>query len=90
MKLLHLLSLALVFLAAFNPLDAQESQPPAPVSVVIAPTQGQYRVLDLGRIAPGTNLSASDTLQGILNQMAAQGWKVVTATGSYLILSRGN
>ena len=76
-------------LAAATIAQGQQAQSLDPVPVVIAPVQLQYKVIDLGRIAPGANMAASDTLELILNQMAAQGWKVVTSSGSFLILSRG-
>ena len=88
MKSQMFLLLALAALVFSPGANGQQPLESGPVPVVITPTRLQYKVLDLGRIAPGANMAASDTLEGILNQMAAQGWKVVSSTGSFLILSR--
>ena len=76
----------LLALSSLAPLS--QAQQTDPVRVVITPTQIQYRVLDLAHIAPGTNLSSAQTLEQILNELGAQGWKVVTTSGSFIILSR--
>ena len=58
----------------------------APVPVVINPAPRQYRVIDISQIAVANGRTASGTLEAILNEMGAQGWRVVTTSGSLVIM----
>jgi len=64
-----------------------QAQQPA-VPVVVNPTPKQYKVVDIGQIpvAPGRN--SAGTLEAVLNEMGAQGWRVVATSGSFVILMR--
>jgi hypothetical protein len=64
----------------------QQSQGPIPV--VITPRQLQYKVVDMGRIPANNSLTVAGTVENILNELAGQGWKLVTISGSLMILSR--
>ena len=68
--------------------DQTQAQPQAPIPVVIQPTITQYRVIDISQIAVAPRESPAAMLEGMLNQMAAQGWKLVTVSGSIIIMSR--
>ena len=56
--------------------------------VVVTPRQLQYKVVDMGLISVGANQTAAGTLEVLLNELAGQGWKVVTFSGTLIILSR--
>ena len=58
----------------------------APVSVVINPAPKQYRVIDLGVIPAAAGRTLAGSLEAILNEMGAQGWKLVTTTGNLVVM----
>lgn len=64
------------------------AQQQAPVPVVITPTGAQYKVIDIAQIPVGNNQTPAATLEVLLNELAAQGWKVVTTSGTLIIFSR--
>ncbi len=72
---------------AFCP-STSHAQQQGPIPVVITPRQLQYKVVDTARIVPGANQSVAGTIENILNEAAAQGWKLVSISGSLIILSR--
>lgn len=45
-------------------------------------------MLDIGRIAVLKDRTAAETLEIILKELAAEGLRVVSTTGSFIILSR--
>ena len=63
---------------------AAPQQAPVPVIVNLAPQQ--YRVIDIGRFAVANGQTPAGTLEAILNEMGAQGWKAVTTSGTFIIL----
>lgn len=73
--------------ATHSTINAQSvvSQQP-PVAVIVNPSPKQYRVLDIGRFAVANGQTPAGTLEGILNEMGAQGWKVVATSGTFVIL----
>ena len=78
------ISLAPVFIGA----AVTEAQQTPPVPVVITPTDAVYKVIDVSRISVGSGQTPASTLENVLNDAAAQGWKVVTVSNSFLILGR--
>jgi|GEM_PF-3339436 len=76
----------LLALLLFTP--AGNAQQPGPVPVVITSRGLQYKVVDMSQIIMSGNQSAAGTLETLLNNLGAQGWKVVSTYGSLLILSR--
>ena len=68
--------------------SSSQAQQQGPIPVVIAPRQLQYRVVDTAHILPGANQTVAGTIENLLNEAAAQGWKLVTISGSLIILSR--
>ncbi len=75
-------SLATLFLNTSG-VDAQQ---PEPVAIVVSPSATQYRVIDMSQIGLAQGLSTAATLEAVLNKLGAQGWKVITVTGSLIIL----
>ncbi|MDB6119432.1 MAG: hypothetical protein JWO08_3213 [Verrucomicrobiaceae bacterium] len=65
-----------------------EAQQAPPVPVIVTPTDAAYKVIDVSRLSVGSGQTPAATLENILNELAGQGWKVVTFNNSYLILSR--
>jgi hypothetical protein len=60
----------------------------AVVPVVISPTSHPYKVIDMGKVNIAVNQTPAGTLEIILNELGAQGWKVVTTSGSFVILTQ--
>ena len=65
-----------------------EPQQTPPVPVVIAPTDAAYKVIDITRISVGSGQTPASTLENVLNDFAAQGWKLSSVSNSFIILSR--
>ncbi len=65
-----------------------EAQQAPPVPVVITPTDAVYKVIDVSPLSVAQGQTSASTLENILNELAGQGWKVVTFNNSYLILGR--
>lgn len=79
-----LLGVAIPQLAAVGPLDPPASQPPAQT----LPQVGErYFVLDTSRV-PAQQGNTVVTLEGVLNDLGAQGWQVRASIGSVIILAR--
>lgn len=68
-----------------NPSQAVQTQQEA-VPLVNQQGAGQYKVIDIGQISVARGGSASGTLEVILNDAAAQGWRVAAGSGSYVIM----
>ena len=85
LKLLAAISVVVILgaLTTKSPL-IQAQQPPVPV--IVNPAPKQYRVFDIGRIPVAPGQTAASTLEGVLNQMGSQGWRVVATSGSFVIL----
>ena len=80
-----LISGALVFRSpAIQAQQPEPQQAAVPVVVNAAPTQ--YKVIDIGTIAVAKGRTPAATLEAILNEMGAQGWKVAATSGNYVIL----
>ena len=65
-----------------------EPQQTPPVPVVITPTDAAYKVIDVTRISVGSGQTPASTFENVLNESAAQGWKLVTVSNSFIIMSR--
>lgn len=79
--------LVVSILGAAVAIRAQQAAPqPDPVSVIVNPSPKQYRVIDIQRIIVGLGQAPVATLEAVLNQMGAQGWKVVATSGSFVIM----
>lgn len=92
LKLIVALS-AVIFLGAIAinipEIRAQAANSPqSPVPVVVSPTPKQYKVIDITRLPSGNSQALAGNIEKGLNDMGAQGWDLVTASGSYLILKR--
>lgn len=81
-----LLQLTIICLGLLVP--SIQAQNNAPVPVVITPTQVQYKVIDLAQLSLPINTSQATALESLLNELGAQGWRLVTATGTLIILTR--
>lgn len=64
-------------------LRAQGQQPP------LAVAGAKYKVIDISQISLGNGMTAAQTLEALLNNLAAQGWRVVAISGNLIILSAG-
>ena len=84
----HLPILAIGLVAFFFDTPIIKAQDAAPAPVVVVPTAATYTVLDITRINLGRNQDPAQTLEAILNELAAEGWRVVTTAGSFIILSK--
>ncbi len=65
-----------------------EPQQTPPLPVVIAPSGAAYKVVDVTRISVGSGQTPASALENVLNDFAAQGWKLVNVSNSFIILSR--
>lgn len=78
---------ALIIVGAIVTIQAQQAAPqPSPLPVIVNPAPKQYRVIDIGRINVGLGQTPVATLEAILNEMGAHGWKVVATSGSFVIM----
>jgi hypothetical protein len=66
----------------------QQQTPAQPVPVVVQPTIAQYKVIDIGQITVPPRGSPAASLENLLNDLAAQGWRLVSISGSIMIMSR--
>jgi hypothetical protein len=64
-----------------------EAPRPATTTVIASPTE-QYRVIDASQIPIANRQNAPGTLETVLNELGADGWRVRTAMGSSIILAR--
>ena len=85
MKTIPSLVAASWLLLGAQSLPAQEQ---APVAVTISPSQKSYKVIDIGRLSVAQDHTPASTLEAVLNQLGADGWKVVATTGNFIILQR--
>jgi hypothetical protein len=85
MKTLIQRSILVLSVLAFN-LPAIHAQDPVPV--VITPRVNQYRVIDISKINVPAGGSSAAILESMLNELGSQGWVLVTASGSLIILRR--
>ncbi len=86
-----LLCLALGLTAALAvvvdpPNSTAQQQAPGPAG--ITPGGAQYKVIDIAQIPVANNQTPAGTLEIVLNELAAQGWRVVTTSGTLIIFSR--
>ena len=70
-------------LAQLSPVET----PPGPRQMTNSPVE-QYRVLDTSLIPVKNAKDASAALENALNELGAQGWRVRTGAGSFLVLAR--
>jgi hypothetical protein len=61
--------------------------PPAARQMTISPVE-QYRVLDTSLIPVKNFKDASTALEVALNELGAQGWRVRSGAGNFLVLAR--
>jgi hypothetical protein len=64
------------------------AQSPVPVPVSITPSVTAYKVIDMNQISVSPGKTPAETLEAGLNSLGSQGWKVVTTTGTLIILRR--
>ena len=92
LKLIATSLTAAVLLSAIAKTPRIHAQEPvaqqAVMPVVISATVHPYKVIDMGKVAVGGNLTSAQTLEAILNEFGAQGWRVVTTSGSFVILTQ--
>jgi hypothetical protein len=70
-------------LAQLSPVETQ----PSPRQLTNSPVE-QYRVIDTSLIPVKNAKDASVALENALNELGAQGWRVRTGAGSFLVLAR--
>ena len=70
-------------LAQLSPVEV----PPAARQMTNSPVE-QYRVLDTALIPVKNAKDASAALENALNELGAEGWRVRTGVGSFLVLAR--
>jgi hypothetical protein len=81
--------LAVLAITAALALGRLESvEPTRTVTTITAPAVEQYRVLDASQIPIANRQNAPSTLENVLNELAADGWRVRTTMGSTIILAR--
>ena len=81
---------ALAFMATVGLLQEAQGQQTviaSPEAIAAAPA-AQYRVIDIGRVAVLKGRCPAETLEIILNAQAGEGWRVVTTSGAFIILTR--
>jgi hypothetical protein len=80
---------ALLVGAAIPRLSSVELPATAPVQpLVSSPPAEQYLVVDASQVPVGNPKRAAPTLETILNDYGAQGWRVRTAMPPFIILAR--
>ena len=62
--------------------QAQSNIQSAPVSV-----RANYRVVDLSKLTVEKGRTAVQSIEGVLNEMAAQGWRLVAISGDLVIFA---
>lgn len=70
-------------LAQLSPVEA----PPTARQMTNSPVE-QYRVLDTALIPVKNAKDASAALENALNELGAEGWRVRTGVGNFLVLAR--
>ena len=75
---------AVVFLIPCGGCFWTQAQQPVP-----AVAGARYKVLDMSQVPLGKGMTSAQTLEAMLNELAAQGWRVVAISGSLIILSAG-
>ena len=81
---LHVILATVAFLIPCGgPLWAQAQQPAPAVA------GAKYKVIDMSQIPLGNGRTSAQMLEAMLNEMAAQGWRVVAISGSLIILTAG-
>ena len=75
---------SLMFLIPCGDSRSVPAQQPAPA--LAGPT---YKVIDISQIPVGNGMAAAQTLEVMLNELAAKGWRVVAISGNLIILSAG-
>lgn len=83
---LMLVVLAVTAALAMSRLESVEVVQPFPT--VTAPPPEQYRVIDTSTIPVANRQSGPGTLENVLNQLGAEGWRVRTTMGSTIILAK--
>lgn len=73
-----------VFLIPCGQSHSVPAQQPAP-----AVAGARYKVIDISQIPVGNGMAAAQTLEALLNDLAAKGWRVVAISGNLIILSAG-
>jgi Domain of unknown function (DUF4177) len=73
-----------VFLIPCGESHSVPAQQPAP-----AVGGARYKVIDISQIPVGNGMAAAQTLEAMLNELAAKGWRVVAISGNLIILSAG-
>jgi hypothetical protein len=79
---------ALLVGIALPPLRSVELPATPAVPQVSSPPAEQYLVVDTSRVPVGGPQRAGPTLETILNEYGAQGWRVRTAMPPFIILAR--
>jgi hypothetical protein len=69
-------------LAQLSPVETS----PVPRQITNSPVE-QYRVLDTSLIPVKNAKDASAALENALNELGAQGWRVRTGAGNFLVLA---
>ena len=70
-------------LAQLSPVESA----PVPRQITNSPVE-QYRVLDTSLIPVKNAKDASAALENALNELGAQGWRVRTGAGNFLVLAQ--
>ena len=70
-------------LAQLSPVEA----PPARRQATVSPVE-QYRVMDTAMIPVKSAKDTATAFENTLNELGAEGWRVRTGAGNYIILAR--
>ena len=66
--------------------DSRSVPAPQPAPAVAG---ASYKVIDISQIPVGNGMAAAQTLEALLNDLAAKGWRVVAISGNLIILTAG-
>lgn len=88
MKTSSLFLIAVVLATTFAAGHLISVENPAPAAPLSPSALEQYRVIDANRIPVASARVAPATLEQVLNELGAEGWRVRTAMGTSIILAR--